>query len=124
MGTEIAMKRMRESVNKGQIINVASMAGFGPGLNEEMVGYTVSKHGVVALTRTMAQDIGRHGVVTKCLCPAWADTEIVSSAQFKLAAEQSIKRMAIMANIIHKIFAPQVVTKTHQIIAFTVAFFL
>ena len=171
MGTEIAMKRMRESVNKGQIINVASMAGFGPGLNEEMVGYTVSKHGVVALTRTMAQDIGRHGVVTKCLCPAWADTEIVSSAQFKLAAEQSIKRMgimtpehvaegfyrlvtlcengsamsvmngvpyilvpdynitmimsmAIMANIIDKIFAPQVVTKTHQIIAFTVAFFL
>jgi len=78
-GTEIAMERMRKSPKKGQIINVASMAGLGPGLSEEMVGYTVSKTGVIALTRTMAKAIDSHGVVTKCICPAWADTEIVSS---------------------------------------------
>merc|ERR1711970_22478 len=83
MGTEIAMERMRNSPSKGQIINVASMAGFGPGLNEEMVGYTVSKTGVVALTRTMAEAIEKHGVVTKCICPAWTDTEIVSSVSTK-----------------------------------------
>jgi len=77
MGTELAMSRMRKSPSKGQIINTASMAGFAPGLGAEMVGYTVSKTGVVALTRTMALDIGRHGVVTKCICPAWTDTEIV-----------------------------------------------
>merc|ERR1712002_376026 len=83
MGTEIAMERMRKSPKKGQIIDVASMAGLGPGLNEEMVGYTVSKTGVIALTRTMAKDIARHGVTTKCICPAWADTEIVSSVDTK-----------------------------------------
>ena len=88
MGTEIAMERMRNSPNKGQIINVASMAGFGPGLNEEMVGYTVSKTGVVALTRTMAEAVGKHGVVTKCICPAWTDTEIVSS----VAPNEEMKR--------------------------------
>ena len=79
MGTEITMDRMRKSPNKGQIINTASMAGFTPGLSEEMAGYTVSKTGVIALTRTMAKDIARHGVVTKCICPSWTDTEIVSS---------------------------------------------
>merc|ERR1711892_265768 len=47
MGTEIAMERMRKSPKKGQIINVASMAGFGPGVNEEMVGYTVSTMAVM-----------------------------------------------------------------------------
>lgn len=95
MGTEIAMERMRKSPKKGEIINVASMAGFGPGLNEEMVGYTVSKTGVVALTRTMAKDIARHGVVTKCICPSWTDTEIVSSvnADFKVAVEKSVKQL-------------------------------
>merc|ERR1711970_318946 len=97
MGTEIAMERMRKSPKKGQIINVASMAGLGPGLNEEMVGYTVSKTGVIALTRTMAKDIARHGVVTKCICPAWADTEIVSSfSQHKKNMQKHIQKMGGM----------------------------
>jgi len=96
MGTEIAMERMRKSPKKGQIINVASMAGFGPGVNEEMVGYTVSKTGVIALTRTMAKDIARHGVVTKCICPAWADTEIVSSVNPSPEIQKSIKQFGMM----------------------------
>ena len=32
------------------------MAGMAPGFGREMIGYSVSKHGVVALTRTMAND--------------------------------------------------------------------
>ena len=39
-----------------QIINTASMAGLAPGFGREMIGYSGSKHGVVALTRTMARD--------------------------------------------------------------------
>jgi len=173
MGTEIAMARMRNSPQKGQIINVASMAGLSPGLGEEMVGYTVSKTGVIALTRTMAKDIARHGVVTKCICPSWTDTEIVSSVlpEFKDQVDESVEQvrgkmtpehvaegfyrlvtqcengsamavlkgvpyilvpdynifpmimsMVIMAKILDKIFGPQVVTRNHQIFAFTVAF--
>ena len=95
MGTEIAMERMRNSPNKGQIINVASMAGLSPGLGEEMVGYTVSKTGVIALTRTMAKDIARHGVVTKCICPSWTDTEIVSSVlpEFKDQVDKMVEQV-------------------------------
>ena len=44
-----------------------------------MIGYTVSKHGVVALTRTMAADPRLTAVQHKCICPSWTDTEIVSS---------------------------------------------
>merc|ERR1711892_322423 len=171
-GTEIAMERMRKSPKKGQIINVASMAGFGPGEKEGMVGYTVSKTGVIALTRTMAQDIARHGVVTKCICPSWADTEIVSSVtpnpgmqksieQFGMMTTQHVAEgfyrlvtqcsngsaiavmegvpfilvpdynvfpmimsMVMMAEVMDKIFGPQVVTRNHQIVAFSVFFLL
>merc|ERR1712106_287082 len=172
MGTEIAMERMRKSPKKGQIINVASMAGFGPGVNEGMMGYTVSKTGVIALTRTMVQDIARHGVVTKCICPSWADTEIVSSVtpnpgmqksieQFGMMTPQHVAEgfyrlvtqcsngsamavmegvpfilvpdynvfpmimsMVMMAKVMDKIFGPQIVTRNHQIVAFSVFFLL
>merc|ERR1712123_440474 len=167
-GTEIAMERMRKSPKKGQIINVASMAGFGPGVNEGMVGYTVSKTGVIALTRTMAQDIARHGVVAKCICPSWADTEIVSSVTpnpgmqksieqfgmmtpqhvaegfyrlvtqcsngsamavmegvpFILVPDYNVFPMVMMAKVMNKIFGPEVVTRNHQIVAFSVFFLL
>ena len=76
LGTEIALERMRKAGKPGQIINTASMAAFGPGLNEKMAAYTISKHGVVALTRTMAGTAGT-GVAHKAICPSWADTEIV-----------------------------------------------
>ena len=95
MGMEIAMARMRKSPNKGQIINVASMAGLGPGLGEEMVSYTVAKTGVVVLTHTLARDIGRHGVVIKCICPSWVDTELVTSVgpELKEMVDKSVKQV-------------------------------
>ena len=53
-------------------------AGFAPGVDEKMTAYTVSKHGVVAMTRTMATS--NTGIMHKAICPAWTDTEIVSTA--------------------------------------------
>ena len=44
-----------------------------------MVPYTVSKHGVVAMTRTLATD-NSSGIMHKVICPAYVDTEIVSTA--------------------------------------------
>ena len=88
LGTEIALERMRAAGKSGQIINTASMAGIGPGLSEKMLAYTVSKHGVVALTRTLGattkventphrdnssshaqiREQGRHRALSKCDC--------------------------------------------------------
>ena len=47
---------LHKKMDLAQIINMASMAGMAPGFGREMIGYSVSKHGVVALTRTMAND--------------------------------------------------------------------
>jgi len=77
-GTEIALERMKKAGKPGQIINTASMAGFGPGVDPEMTPYTVSKHGVVQMTRTMA--LANDGIMHKAICPAWTDTAIVSTA--------------------------------------------
>ena len=47
------------------------------GESESMVAYMVSKHGVVALTRSLASC--SNNIVHKAICPSFADTEIVSS---------------------------------------------
>ena len=96
IGSEIVLRRMRENSKKGTIINIASMAGQMTGMGAYMAGYTVSKWGVVALTRTLAWDVDYHGVSIKALCPAWADTNIMSMVDTmpphsKMAVNRSVK---------------------------------
>jgi len=90
-GTEIALERMKKASKRGTIVNTASMAGIVTAGGEEWIGYTVSKHDVVALTRTLAKDYSQHGVSIKAICPAWADTEIVSSARDKVIDRNRMK---------------------------------
>ena len=94
LGTQIALERMRKANKAGQIINTASMAALGPGVNEAMVSYTASKHGVVALTRSLALAGGGSGVAHKAICPSYVDTEIVRAVQTRqdqIALTKSVK---------------------------------
>jgi 3-oxoacyl-[acyl-carrier protein] reductase len=51
----------------GRIINVASTEGLGATAGASP--YTVSKHGVVGLTRALAVELGARGVTVNCICP-------------------------------------------------------
>ena len=82
-GCGIALARMKKASKPGTVINISSMAGIvsPPCGGELVVGYTVSKAGIVALTKDLAKDFRFHGVCFKTLCPAWTDTELVSSTK-------------------------------------------
>ncbi len=56
----------------GQIVVVSSLAGLfaGPGV----AGYTVGKHALIGLTRSLARDYGRSGVRVNAVCPGWVQT--------------------------------------------------
>ena len=51
----------------GRVVNVASTEGLGA--TPFISPYTVSKHGVVGLTRSMACELGPMGVTVNCVCP-------------------------------------------------------
>jgi NAD(P)-dependent dehydrogenase (short-subunit alcohol dehydrogenase family) len=56
----------------GAIVNMASTNALGG--EEEFAHYNASKGGVLQLTRTMALELGPHGIRVNCVCPGFIDT--------------------------------------------------
>lgn len=52
---------------RGRIVNIASTEGLAA--SRRTSTYTVSKHGVIGFTRSLAVDYGRSGVTANAVCP-------------------------------------------------------
>lgn len=62
---------------KGQIVIVSSLAGILAGPN--VAGYTVGKHALIGLTRSLARDYGKRGVRVNAVCPGWVRTPMADA---------------------------------------------
>jgi len=76
----------------GAIVNIASVAAFNATAGS--ASYSVSKAGVVALTRAIANRYGESGVRSNCICPGWVRTPMSEQEMFDRAAVEgtSIER--------------------------------
>jgi NAD(P)-dependent dehydrogenase (short-subunit alcohol dehydrogenase family) len=63
--------------NKGSIINTASIAGLIG--SPEIAVYSASKHAVIGLTKSAAQECAATGVRVNCVCPGLIDSRMLSS---------------------------------------------
>ncbi len=91
----------------GSIINLGSIAAI-TGM-ESRFAYTVTKHAVLGLTRSMAMDLGSSGVRVNCICPGRVQTPFVDARLREYAdpqeylqqmvAPHTLKRMAQPAEI-------------------------
>ena len=62
-----AVARRMAAQGSGVIINMSSTNGISG--EEEFAHYNASKGGVLLLTKTMAAELGRHGIRVNALCP-------------------------------------------------------
>lgn len=68
----------RAMINRrsGAIVNLCSIASFAG--QEGRAGYNASKTGLLGLTRSMAQELGRHGIRVNAVAPGLIATEMIA----------------------------------------------
>jgi len=78
-GVRHVVPRMLAGGEEGHVVNTASAAGLVTGATG--AAYTVSKHGVVALSEILYKDLKTRGakLSASVLCPGWVDTRIIDS---------------------------------------------
>lgn len=82
--TKAAVASMRER-GHGRIVMIGSGSSKHAGSSP---AYTAAKHGLVGLTKQLAQDLARHAITVNCVCPGWTATDLVSFE--KIGAAQGI----------------------------------
>jgi NAD(P)-dependent dehydrogenase (short-subunit alcohol dehydrogenase family) len=76
------------TASRGSIVVVSSLAGLfaGPGV----AGYTVGKHALLGLTRSLARDYGRSGVRVNAVCPGWVRTPMADEEMDDFARQAGL----------------------------------
>lgn len=70
-----AAGRLMAKNKNGRIINIGSRAYFG---DPDLVAYSVSKSGIIALTKCMAMALGSFNIRVNCIVPGAIETEMLS----------------------------------------------
>ena len=70
--SKIFGQHLIDAGNGGSIVNISSIAG--KLLPPNTSAYAASKAGIQALTASMAQEVGQHGIRVNAICPGLVDT--------------------------------------------------
>ncbi|MEN3009255.1 SDR family NAD(P)-dependent oxidoreductase, partial [Pseudothermotoga sp.] len=71
--SQMFSKYLIEHSKKGKIINVASMLSFQGGIYT--TAYTVSKHGILGLTRVFANELAKYNINVNAIAPGYMVTD-------------------------------------------------
>ncbi len=73
-----ALPFIKESGGGGTIVNVSSVQALAS--QQNVLAYTVSKHGLLGLTRSMAMDFAKENIRVNAVCPGTVDTPMLKWA--------------------------------------------
>ena len=82
----------------GRIVNIASTAGLRG--YPYVAAYCAAKHGLVGLTRALAQEMARQPVTVNAVCPGYTDTDLVGEAVERIVARTGRSRAAATAELV------------------------
>ena len=103
-----AIPQIREA-GGGSIVLVASTAGLGAGPG--YAAYYASKHGVVGLMRTLANELAGEDIRVNAICPGWVDTDMVDAQASDLGLERDEAAEAFVGDhLIHRLVRPDEVS--------------
>ncbi|OPX10162.1 SDR family NAD(P)-dependent oxidoreductase [Mycobacterium sp. AT1] len=71
---------------RGSMVLVSSLAGLFAG--PSVAAYTVAKHAMIGLSKSMARDYGPRGVRVNAICPGWVRTPMADAEMAEFAASR------------------------------------
>lgn len=92
--TREACKYFLANKVKGNIINIGSIAGLGGGKAGTV--YTMAKHAIVGLTKSVGYQYRNSGIRCNCICPGGIQTEIMSPELFAKASQFGLSNLESM----------------------------
>jgi len=106
--SKAAIPQLRE-VGNGSLILVSSVcgltasAGFG--------AYNASKHGVIGLMRTLANELGGDGITVNAVCPGWVRTPMLHASVEDADADPGDLSELTDMSMIERLVEPEEVTE-------------
>lgn len=88
---QAAARAMRSHGRGGSIINIASILGLRQ--TSGVLPYTVSKAGVVQMTKVLALELARFGIRVNALAPGYLDTEMNNRFLGSSAGQELVRRI-------------------------------
>lgn len=82
--TKEVINNMRQN-NHGRIINIASVIGQTGNFGQ--TNYAASKGGLIAFTKSLAQEVVSHGITVNAIAPGFIDTDMTKSMPEKIRNE-------------------------------------
>ena len=83
-----AMRQRTDGSSGGAIVATSSIAGLEPFYGDAV--YTIAKHGVVALIRSIAPNLAPEGIAAHALCPNTTDTGMLSEHTKVFLADKGV----------------------------------
>ena len=81
------------SSGEGRVVNIASTEAIVT--TAGLAAYAATKSGVVGLTKSLAVELGRHGVTVNCICPGPIDTAMTESIDDDSKATYARRRVPL-----------------------------
>lgn len=86
---------------KGKIINISSVVGITG--NAGQVNYSASKAGVIAMTKSLAKEVGSRGICVNAVAPGFIQTDMTAKLSQKAVEELSktiaLKRLGLPEDV-------------------------